>query len=130
MHNWLFKSLLIFLFLLNSSCQGINYFNYADTGHHGYEDGELIIASLDDFKVYQHQDEISGEVIEKEGAEGKDSRKNWIWIVATIIVVAGAIAAIAIIDDDNGDDGPEKPNGNGMDTDMDTGDVVDMDVMF
>jgi len=119
----LFKSLLIFLFLISSSCQSLNYSNIQRTYHHSYGDGELIIASLDDYNIYQSQDEISGIVIDKD--ESKKSKKKWLWVVLTIILVAVTITTIAIIDDDNGE-GSNKPGGSGMDTD----DVIDTDVVF
>ena len=128
MQNGFFKSLLILFFLINSSCQSINYYNFQERNHHGYEEGEIIIASLDDYNIYHHQDEISGVVIDEK--EEKESKK-WIWIVVTLIAVAGVIAAIAIIDDNDGDGSKEvNGNGNGMDIDEVVDDIVDMDVAF
>ena len=128
MLNWFFKSLLILFFLINSSCQGINYYNLQERNHHGYEEGEIIIASLDDYKIYHHQDEISGVVIDEKEQE-EESGKKWIWVVVTLVAVAGVIASIAIIDDNNGD-GSKEVNGNGEDVDEVVDDVIDMDVAF
>ena len=121
MYTKFFNSLIIFLFLFFSSCQGINYSYTQGTHHHSYGNSDLIIASLDDYNIYH--DEITGEVIDEE--ERKKSDKKWLWFFLTIILVAVTITAIAIIDDDNGGDS-KKTNGNGIDTD----DVIDADVVF
>ena len=117
----LVRSLSIFLFLVSSSCQGINYSSIHGTYHHSYGNSDLILASLDDYGIYH--DELTGEVIDEE--ESRKSKKTWLWVVLTIVLVAVTITAIAIIDDDNGD-GSGRTNGNGSNTD----DVMDGDVVF
>ena len=121
LYKKLFNSVLILLFFICSSCQGLNFSNINGTPHHSYGENSIIVASLEDNNIYH--DEISGVVIDKK--ETKKSKRKWLWVAVTIILVVVTITAITIIDDDNGGD-----SGNKGDNGIETDDITDFDVNF